>query len=161
MRHLMIALIVTAFAACTAPPAEPDPIDLDALKKEFQAMDDAYAEAQNSKNVDGVLAYYTDDAHNLPEDAPTVVGRDAMAQRIKADMAADTTGGTITFEAQEVFADGDLAVYIGHSTYTASDGSKQMGKYMSIMQKGADGKYLCVRDIWNSDADYSADEEDE
>ena len=154
MRHLLIALTLVAFAACTAPPpAEPDPIDLDALKKEFQAMDDAYAKAQNNKDAEGVLAYYTDDAHNLPEDAPTIKGKAAMLERIKQEMAADTTGGTIAFEAQEVFADGDLAVYIGYSTYTGADGKKQMGKYMSIMQKQADGKYLCIRDIWNNDSD--------
>ena len=116
-------------------------------------MDDAYAKAQNNKDAEGVLAYYTDDAHNLPEDAPTIKGKAAMLERIKQEMAADTTGGTIAFEAQEVFADGDLAVYIGYSTYTGADGKKQMGKYMSIMQKQADGKYLCIRDIWNNDSD--------
>lgn len=156
MRLLIIAITVATFAACTAPPPPPEaeaPIDLSALKTQFQAMDDAYAEAQIRKDAEGVLAYYTDDAHNLPDGSPTVKGKAAMLKRIKTDMASDTLPGSISFETLEVFADGDLAVYIGKSTSTTPEGETETGKFMSVMQKQADGTYLCVRDIWNSDSD--------
>ena len=122
-------------------------------------MDDIYAKAQASGDAEGVAAYYSDDAYNLPDGAPTVKGKAAIIKRLKEEMAANTESATTTFSVQEAWAEGDLAVYIGHSTTTMADGSKETGKYVSIMRRGDDGNYLCIRDIWNSDTDDDDDGE--
>lgn len=165
MKHLLVLVTVAVFVSCTAPPpppttpAEPEVVDISAIKKQFQAMDDIYAKAQASGDAEGVAAYYSDDAYNLPDGAPTVKGKAAIIKRLKEEMAANTESATTTFSVQEAWAEGDLAVYIGHSTTTMADGSKETGKYVSIMRRGDDGNYLCIRDIWNSDTDDDDDGE--
>ena len=125
--------------------------DLEAIKATLQDMENAYAAAQDANDAEAVVAYYADDAHNLPNDAPTTKGKAAILKRVKDQMASDTSNTKTTFEVVEVMASGDLAIEIGKSTTKAADGSVvTTGKYMSVFEK-RDGKYVCIRDIWNDD----------
>ena len=157
MKNLKFSLIflLTAgvFFACQAPAGDADPIDMDALKAEIQAMEDAYAAASNSNDAEAQVAYYADDAVSMPDGEPAVVGKDAILERTKANMAKDTTGGsTASYEIMDVFAAGDMAVEIGKWNYTSAEGQTATGKFISVFEK-RDGKYVCIRDIWNSDSD--------
>lgn len=135
-------------------------MNIDSLRTMLQEKEKMYAEGENEKNVDKIMQYYADDAHNLPDDEPTVKGAKAIRDRIEREMAEDTTsGGNIRFEVVDVFAGGDLLVEVGHSIRTDAEGNEYKGKYMSLFEN-RDGKYVCIRDIWNSDDDYD-DEEDE
>ena len=149
---LTIGVFSLFIFSCTAPAVEPPPpLDMVQIKADFQAMEDAYAVAENAKDANAVMAYYADDAVNLPNNQLPAVGKAAILERIKADMAKDTTAGTIIFEVQDVWAEGDLAVEVGKSTTTDEDGKVTTGKYISVFEK-RDGKYVCIRDIWNNDA---------
>ena len=154
MRFLtLIALL--AFVSCQVEQAE-DAIDIQAIKADIQAMEDAYATAQNNKDADAVVVYYADDAHSLGADEPTTIGKAAILARINEDFAQDSSGGTTRFELVDVYACGQIAVEVGRSITTMPDGTEQWGKYMSLFEKQEDGSYLCIRDIWNSDYDYDA-----
>lgn len=152
---LSIALF---FASCAQKPHEHPKPDLVQLKTTLQAMEDAYAVAQNAKNADGVVVYYSDDAHSLSNNKPKLIGKKAILAETKSDMASDTTNNVTSFEVVDVFADGDLAVEVGKSiTKDASGKVVSTGKYISVFEK-RDGKYICVRDIWNDDAPGKAGE---
>lgn len=149
---LLTSMVLLGAYACSAPVVEKEAApDLAQIKTEIQAMEDAYAVAENAKDANAILPYYSDDAVNMPNDQPEAVGKEAILERIKKDMASDTTGGTIAFEVREIMAAGNYVIEVGKSTYTTAAGDKKTGKYMSIFEK-RDGKYVCIRDIWNNDA---------
>lgn len=166
MKNTLFFLLAVAYSlmiACQPPATAPEAakVDLDAARAEIQALEDAYAKASNEKNVDGILAYYSDDAQRLPDGEPIVKGKDALRKQITEELGADTTGATVKFQVLDVFADGNLLVEVGASTVTAKDGKeKSRGKYMAVYEK-RDGKYVCVRDIWNEDADDDDDDDTE
>lgn len=138
-------------ASCTAPPPpEPAP-DLDQIRTEIQALENAYAAGENAKDADAIVVYYADDAVSLPSEEPPVAGKPAILQRLKDHMAVDSTQSSIRFEVVDIFAAGNLVVEVGKSISTDMDGKEHQGKYMSLFEK-RDGKYVCIRDMWNSDA---------
>ena len=148
---LITATLAFLFNSCApeAPKEAPGP-DLDQIKAELQAMEDAFADSENNKNTDGMAAYYADDARTMPVNEPTLDGKSAILERIMKNQESDTSGNKVRFEVVEVFADGDLVVEIGRSTTTDPDGNETYGKWMSLLER-RDGKLVCIRDIFNND----------
>jgi ketosteroid isomerase-like protein len=128
-------------------------LDMDAVKAEIQAMEDAYAVAENNKDADGVVAYYADDAQSLAYNAPTDVGKEAIKASILKGFEEDTMGNTISFQVTGVWAAGDYATETGTSKTVDKDGNVvRTGKYMTLFEK-RDGKYVAIRDCYNRDDD--------
>lgn len=155
MKKLSLYVLALSFAAFACKPATQEPAettpDMAALEAEIQAMEDAYAAAENAKDVEGVLAYYSDDAVSLAHEKPALVGKDAIRQDIAARLSDTTRTGTSSFKVLDIMVDGDLLVETGASMMTDAEGvTTTTGKYVSIFQK-RDGKWICVRDIWNAD----------
>jgi ketosteroid isomerase-like protein len=149
---LMTAMIFLSVTSCTEEEERHEVPDINAIKIELQAMENAYAVAENAKNAQAVVAYYADDAQSLPADEPTVVGKAAILDRMVREFANDSSNTTISFEAVDVFAAGNLAIETGKSISLDADGKQvSSGKYMSLFEK-RNGKYVCIRDIWNRDA---------
>jgi len=160
-KYLLMGLVLAGlfFISCTSPPAEEPALDLDQVKAEIQAMEDAYAAAETAKDAEALVAYYSDDAISLPHEETMVSGKDAILARMKAQMEADTSeGGSVRFEVIDVYASGDLAVEVGAWIATSPSGEEERGKFLSVFEK-RDGKYVCIRDIWNEDEDDDEDEE--
>ncbi len=131
-------------------------VNMDSVKMKIEAMEAAYAVASNAKNVDGVAVYYAADAQSLADDEPTRVGMDAIKAGIRKDMDADTADLTISFAVTGVWAAGDYATETGTSTVKDKNGKVvETGKYMTLFEL-RDGKYVAIRDIWNSDAPKAA-----
>jgi len=154
----LICMLLFCAYSCTPPADEEAPaaaavpaLDLTQVKAEIQAMEDAYAAGLAAKDAEAVVAYYADDAVSMGNNEPSSVGKAAILERIKADIAADTTGGSVVFEVQEIMAAGDYIIEVGKSTSTDADGNQTNGKYVSILEK-RNGKYVCIRDIYNEDA---------
>ena len=125
---------------------------MDSVKMQITEIENAYAVASNDRDVDGVAAYYANDAESLADNEPTRVGMDAIKAGIKKDMDMDTTGATISFNVTGVWACGDYATETGTSTVKDKDGNViRTGKYMTLFEK-RNGKYVAIRDIWNSDS---------
>lgn len=140
------AAIILLVASCQ--PAKPD---MDKIRTEIQAMEDAYAAGLNAEDADAVLKYYADDAVSMVNDAPVASGRDALLKMVQEDIANDTINTTASFEVVDIFAAGDLVVETGKATYKGADGNVvKTGKYMSLFEK-RNGKYVSIRDIYNDD----------
>ena len=127
-------------------------LNMDSVKAEIAALEAAYSTASNARDVDGIAAYYADDAQSLADDEPTRVGMEAIKAGIKKDMDKDSVGSTVSFEVTGVWACDNYATETGTSTVKNKDGNViHTGKYMTLFEK-RNGKYIAIRDIWNSDA---------
>lgn len=148
--QLITCLLIGAvsFTACNAPVEKETPaIDMEALKTEIQAMEDAFAAGEKAKDANAVAAYYADDAVSYGRDEMPKVGKAVIKKDIEDGLAADTSGSYNVYKVVDLYAAGDIAVEIGSWTKMDASGTQiATGHYMSYFEK-RDGKYICVRDM--------------
>ena len=156
--HLFSTLLscILLFASCEqtapkeAPKAEAVKPDLAQIKSDIQAVEVSWADAINTKNITTMMALYADDAVIMSNDAPTLIGKVAIQKQMEEQFASPKTSPTFVFETNKVFSEGNLVVETGKSTITSADGKVLTGKYMILFEK-RDGKYVCLREIYNND----------
>lgn len=127
--------------------------DAAADEQAIRAVNPAWFKAHQSGDAAGLAAFYADDAVISPPGSAPIRGtgaiRDAFAKEI-SDMAA--AGLTQKPGPNPEFGvSGDLGYE--WNTYTVTDKSGKTvdtGKYLSVFGR-RDGKWLIIRDIWNSD----------
>ena len=135
------------FPACSAPSEKAASVDMDKLKVDIQAMEDAYAAAEKAKDADKVVAYYSDDAVSYNRNEEPTSGKEAIKQRIAQRLARDTAGNYNVYKVVDLFAEGNTAVEVGSWKMMNPAGAEtDKGHYMSYFQK-RDGKWVCVRDM--------------
>ena len=144
----MIAVSLVALAGC-----KPAAVDTTADEATIRASAPAFAAAYNAGDTDALAAMYWEDAVLQPPGAPSATGRDAIHAFLAGDIVATKAAGLTMnmLESGAVDVSGDLAYDAG--TYTVTDASGatvDTGKYLSVFQK-RDGKWLFIRDTWNSD----------
>ncbi len=147
--QLAIMLIASTmfFTSCSTPAEKAEAVDMDKLKVEIQAMEDAFAAGEKAKDVDAVAAYYSDNATSFNRNEPPSVGMAAIKEKIAKNLAQDTTGEYNVYKVVDLYAAGDMAVEIGSwDKFDASGAKMENGYYMSYFEK-RDGKYKCVRDM--------------
>lgn len=146
----LLSVAVLFLASCSTPapaPEAPAAIDMDALKIEIQAMEDAYSAGEAAKDADAVMAYYSDDAVSYSRNRDPLVGKAAIKERMAERLANDTSGTKSVYKVVDLYADGDMAVEIGSWEDVNEAGEVvEHGHYMSYFEK-RDGKYVCVRDM--------------
>lgn len=150
--NLLFTLSAACLLALTAcQQAAETPADMAQIKTEIQALEDAWAAALNAQDLDALMAMYTDDAVSLPDNAPILVGKAAIRKQQEQDFASTPAGRAYSFEALDVYGNGNTVTETGKSTYKDAAGKVTgTGKYMCVWEKQGD-KYLCVREIYNSD----------
>jgi len=138
---------VLFISACSTKTEEAKPIDMDQLKTEIQAMEDAFSAGEKAKDVDAVAVYYSEDATSYNRNEPPSVGMAAIKEKIARNIAGDSTGVYYVYKVVDLFAEGNSATEIGSWTKFDAAGTEiGNGYYMSYFQK-RDGKYKCVRDM--------------
>jgi ketosteroid isomerase-like protein len=142
----LLAFALMSMAACSDASKENNTVDLDKVKVEIQAMEDAFAAGELAKDAAAVAAYYSDDAVSYGRNEEPTVGKAAIQERIAKNIAKDTTGSASVYKVVDLFADGDLLVEIGSWTNTDKSGEVKKGHYMSVFQN-RNGKYTCIRDM--------------
>jgi ketosteroid isomerase-like protein len=143
----MFAAITALLVSCSNGEKKAEAVDLEKVKVEIQAMEDAYAAAEKAKDADAVVAYYADNAVSYHRNEPTSNGKAEIKEYHKNRLAKDSTGNHNVYKVVDLFGEGDMLVEVGSfSEVTPAGAEADMGFYMSYFQK-KDGKYLCVRDI--------------
>jgi len=163
MKYSGIATICVAVSlfviGCSAPAPKPveTPVvvetkpDMAAIKAEIQALENAWAAADNARDANAVAAFYADDAWSLSNDKPTLVGKAAILTEITEGFAKKAAGTTVSYEVQDVFGNDTQVTEVGKSIVKDATGKViSTGKYMAVWEK-RDGKYICIRDIYNND----------
>jgi uncharacterized protein (TIGR02246 family) len=126
--------------------------DMAAVKAEIQALETSWAAADNARDANAVAAFYADDAWSMSNDKPTLVGKAAIFTDLTKSLAKKPAGSTVSFEVMEVFGDDMVVTEVGKSTSKDASGNVlSTGKYMAVWEK-RDGKFICIRDIYNNDA---------
>ena len=139
----------TPAAVTVTEPAKPD---LAQIRSEIVAIENAWAIAQNTKDVNALMAMYAEDAVIMPDGEPMVSGKEAIQKKLEADFAKPSTYASIAFETLDVYAQGNEATEVGKTMYKDAAGKTiGAGKYIAVYEK-RDGKYLCIREIYNKDS---------
>ena len=125
--------------------------DMAKVKAEIQALETAWAAADNARNAAAVSAFYADDAISLSNNNPMLVGKAAILKDIEAGLAKRQKGATVSYDIMDVFGDDNTVTEVGKTTSKDAAGKVfYTGKYMAVWEK-RNGKYICVRDINNDD----------
>jgi ketosteroid isomerase-like protein len=137
--------------AATATVAEPVKPDLTQIRSEIVAAENAWAAAINAKDINALMAMYADDAISMPEGEPMLSGKAAIQKKQEADFAKPAKYANIAFETMDVYAEGDVVTEVGKTMYKDATGKTTgTGKYFAVFEK-KNGKYVCIREIYNSD----------
>lgn len=126
--------------------------DMASIKVEIQGLESDWAAADNARDAKAIAGFYSDDAISMSNNAPMTVGKAAILKETEESLAKRPQGETVSYNALEVFGDGNTVTEIG--TAISKDASGKVvrtGKYMAIWEK-RNGKYICIRDIYNTDA---------
>lgn len=147
----IIAVGLIALAGCQKAAV----VDTAAIETELKNGVRTWLASYNAGDADAIAARYTDDAVVMSPGAPAATGREAIraliAEQSAAAKAAGMTLAPLDGDTVGISASGDIAWHSGG--YTVSDASGAVvdsGNYMEV-QKNMDGKWMIVRDIWNSD----------
>ncbi|MBK6381208.1 MAG: DUF4440 domain-containing protein [Chitinophagaceae bacterium] len=136
-------------ATTVAEPAKPDPAQ---VRAEIVTIENAWAAAQNAKDINALMAMYADDAVSMPDGEPMLNGKAAIQKKQEADFAKPAKFASIAFETMDVYAQGNVVTEVGKTMYKDATGKIiGGGKYIAVFEK-RDGKYLCIREIYNQDS---------
>lgn len=128
--------------------ANPDPAK---MKADIQALETAWANADNARDVNALADFYSDDAVSLSNNQPMLTGKAAIKKDLESSMAKRLKGATISYDVMDAFGCDNYVTEVGKTTYKDATGKVlSTGKYMAIWEK-RDGKYICIRDIGNDD----------
>jgi uncharacterized protein (TIGR02246 family) len=147
-----VALLCLAFSSAVIS-VESSAADSGKEVAALQGVDQSWEKAYNAGNVEALVSLYDEDAVLLPPGAPSANGRAAIRSFFVKDVAESAKAGVL-FSLNPKPAggvSGDMGWQSG--TYVAKDKTGKVvdtGKYLSVSVK-KDGKWLYVRDTWNSD----------
>jgi uncharacterized protein (TIGR02246 family) len=147
---LALAFGLSLMTACAAP--APAPVDTTADQTAIKEVTTTWFKAYNSGDAATGAALYAEDAVLMPPHAPVTNGRAAIQAFLAKDSAGTKAAGlTLVNGAETAGVNGDWGWNSG--AYTVVDGSGKVvdsGSYLSVSRK-VDGKWLYVRDTYNSD----------
>jgi ketosteroid isomerase-like protein len=150
---VLLTIIMLLFIACNQKVEETSPsIDTAQIKAEIQALENHFADVYNTRNIDS-LSYYADDAASYFNNELPIVGKDAILNYIQGGIENFPMGAKLSYETKEVHVSNDAKQVFEIGAYLLVDSTNvkiRSGKYFSLFEQ-RNGKYVCVRDMGNSD----------
>jgi uncharacterized protein (TIGR02246 family) len=148
-RHVAGLVVLMLSMAGLAHSASATGADEAALRAQTASWEKAY----NGADAKGVAAQYAEDALLLPPGAPGVRGRAAILDFFTKDVAASKAAGVVFVidPKTEVGVSGAMGWESGTYKVTVKGAVVETGKFLSVSRK-KNGKWLYIRDTWNSDA---------
>jgi ketosteroid isomerase-like protein len=148
-KRVVLAVAVLLAIAGSGPASAGDT----AVEKAVREGTAAWIKAYNAGNADVIVATYATDALVMPPGSPAVRGQAAIREFIVKEIAgAKAAGVTLALgTTNESGASGDLAWHAGSYSVVDRGGTTvDSGSYLEVWKKTG-GKWLIVRDMWNSD----------
>lgn len=149
MRKLALALVLSVVPC--QPAAEPRPTFTADDEAAIRGMLEKYVVDVVAEDWTAILGFYTTDAVRMPPNEEMLRGHAAISAWL--DALPPITGFTLA--PQVVAGDGNLAYARGAFTFDLAPPEAEpvsmVGKWHGIYERQADGSWLCVSDIWNTD----------
>jgi ketosteroid isomerase-like protein len=106
--------------------------------------------AATSRNVDSVVAYWTDDARVVLPGEAVLAGKPAIRAMIEGTMKIPGFHVTWMPDSAVVSRSGDLGYSYGTNAFTVPDSTGKLlttrGRYITVWRKGTDGQWRCSED---------------
>ncbi|HKQ19528.1 MAG TPA: DUF4440 domain-containing protein [Candidatus Eisenbacteria bacterium] len=129
-------------------------MNLELEKRKVLERDVEWSElASKGRDVEGILSFWTDDAIVMPPGQPSVVGKAALREYVRASL--QIPGFSISWKSSDatLSPDGNVAYLCGENRVTMDgpDGARitMTGRAVTIWRKEGDGEWRCSIDIWN------------
>ena len=149
LKHTIVVAALIGSTACAAPPA----VDKAADEAALRATTTTWIAAYNAGDVDTIVPLYAEDGVLMPPHVPVARGPAAIRAFLTTDTANAKAAGVkiVIGPGTTVGISGDLGFESGSYTVTDAAGmAVDSGSYMSASRR-VNGKWLYVRDIYNSD----------
>lgn len=152
MSRLFILSAVAIFTfGCASSAVPPTEEALNSLKASDRGLQQAIAD----RDLNKIMAFYSDDAILHPTAKPAINGKPFIETEWKSILGIPDFSSTSTMTKAEVAAGGDIAYTMG--TYLArmkgenGKPTTEPGKYLSIWKKYPDGSWRIVVETYNTD----------
>ena len=153
MKHWHTAALAAAgFLALTG--CAPKPTDSAAFEKQAKEDVRRFIPAFNSGDMETVLSQYAPDAEVMAPGNARAVGHDAIRALLEKESAGLQAAGVglVANDDDKAAASGELGYHSGSFVVKDAAGNVvDSGNYLAVMQRQPDGKWLMIRDTWNSD----------
>jgi uncharacterized protein (TIGR02246 family) len=141
--------VVIVVSGCARPAILPVPDARPAVDAIFAK----YAASLSAGDADGWAKLWTEDGVQMPPDAPPVVGKSQIREKLRSLLAQFRF--EMRIHTEEVRTAGDWAFARGMyaATLTPKAGGPEIpidGKFMTILVRQSDGSWRIYRDIFNS-----------
>jgi uncharacterized protein (TIGR02246 family) len=156
MKHMAIRLAPLALAmlqfGCTQAPPPTPPDTRAADEKTIRDMETAWVKEFAAKDLDKLVARYTEDGTVLLANAPAMAGTDAIRAGLKQALADPKFALDLRTVKVEVSKAGDLAYSQGTYSVMATDPKtkkvvSEKGGYVEVYKKQPDGSWKIAEDI--------------
>ena len=146
--RFVLAAGLLLIAACATSPGAHD------AKELLLETDQEWSRiAADSRDVERIVAFWTDDAEVVPPGAPVIRGKAAIREFVTQSLAIPGFRISWRPDHASVSADGTLGYTTGVNSLTVrgSEGklSTTEGRYTTVWRRGRDGSWKCVVDVWN------------
>lgn len=157
------SMLLLAFAACgpaEEPAAEEEEqeyaVPTEDPREAYEGFVRSWFSRFNERNADGLAELYAEEAIRMPPEASAQRGREAIragfVEEFQRFSEIRSEGAS-----QRVHFAGDYAMERGTYTFTGklAEGGQELterGKYVVVAQKGTDGSWQILWEIWNSNA---------
>lgn len=128
----------------------------DKLKEKIQKINTEMMEAMMAEDHDKMMAFYAEDAISLPSYEPMLVGLEAIKKSNEQMMSSGMKMKSVKFTTKEVQSCGDMIIEVGNYNISMEmpmmeQPVNDMGKYITIWEKQADGSLKIKMETWNTD----------
>jgi ketosteroid isomerase-like protein len=144
----LLPLILVAVGCTQGGAPAADPSEITARSAEWDA-------ALNAKDIDGIVALYTDDARMMAPNMPAGTGSDGVRAAFTGMIEA---GLSVKLTSVDAVVSGDVGYNVGTYVLSAGDEQADIGKFLEVWERGADGVWRISNDIYNSDLPAAAPE---
>jgi len=146
---VILVLLSFSMISCTEKKAD----SKQATREELSQMNRDFAKALNAKDAVAAANLYTEDATLLPPNEAIVSGRENIVKYWQGALDAGASNVSVTTLATG--SNGDLGYEIGQfrMDVKSADGKviTEKGKYIELLKRNKEGKWLSTNGIWNSD----------
>jgi len=147
--------VLTLAGCASAPPAAPA-VDVGTEEAKVRQAEAADLKSWNGKDIEGILAFYADDATLMTPGEPAMKGKDAMRKGLQPMLADPNLKLDFSSQLVEVAKSGDVAFTQGTYQLTVTDPKTKKpvndkGNYVTAFKKQADVNWKAVSDINTSE----------